>query len=68
MAHQDGPSVTGGEYKRSNKRVIGYCLLVGLLAVTQGLDIGETAGFLAMPRYVDSHGILSAQISMQQIH
>jgi hypothetical protein len=40
-----------GHYTRSNARVIGFCATVGLLAVTQGLDVAQTSGFLAMPRY-----------------
>ncbi|KAK4934294.1 hypothetical protein LTR10_024394 [Elasticomyces elasticus] len=50
----------GNLYKRSNLKVIGYCMIVGLLAVTQGLDIGETAGFLAMPRFNQDFGSYSA--------
>jgi hypothetical protein len=50
MADHTAPATQS--YARSDKRVIGYCMLVGLLAVTQGLDTGETAGFIAMPRYV----------------
>ncbi len=40
------------EYKRSNKKVIMYCCIVGLGAILFGIDQGETTGFLAMPRFV----------------
>lgn len=43
-------------YTRSAKRVLGYCMLVGMLAVTQGLDIAQTSGFLAMPRFNQDFG------------
>lgn len=57
---QPTTNVVGTVYKRSNLKVIGYCMVVGMLAVTQGLDIGETAGFLAMPRFNQDFGSYSA--------
>ncbi|OQU96574.1 hypothetical protein CLAIMM_02638 [Cladophialophora immunda] len=47
---------TQGEYTRSNKRVIGYCLIVGLAAMGFGLGSGETSGFLAMPVFNEVYG------------
>ncbi|RFU30415.1 hypothetical protein B7463_g5904, partial [Scytalidium lignicola] len=46
---------TGGmaddmEYRRSNRTVFGYCLVVALGAMLFGIDQGETTGFLAMPK------------------
>ena len=47
------------QHSRSDKRAIGFCMLVGMLAITQGLDTAETAGFLAMPRYNQDFGFYS---------
>lgn len=38
-------------FKRSNGRTFGYCLIAGSLAVLYGMVVGQTSGFLAMPRY-----------------
>lgn len=38
-------------YTRSNKTVLGYCMIVGLAVVLYGLDTGEITGFLAMKRF-----------------
>ena len=37
------------QYDRSKKPLLGYCAFVGLVGVLLGLDIGQTAGFIAMP-------------------
>lgn len=45
-----GGMVSDMDYRRSNKTVFGYCLIVALGAMLFGIDQGETTGFLAMPR------------------
>jgi hypothetical protein len=47
---QVNPQATGDSPKgpHSNKKVLGYCLIVGLAVCTFGLDNAETGGFLAM--------------------
>lgn len=36
-------------YKRSNARLIRYCLVPATLAVIYGMGVAQTSGFLAMP-------------------
>lgn len=36
-------------YKRSNARLIRYCLVPATMAVIWGMGVAQTSGFLAMP-------------------
>jgi hypothetical protein len=51
MVHHE-PNTVASTTWRSNARVLGYCLIVGLAATAFGFDAGLTSGFLAMPQYV----------------
>ncbi len=57
-----------GDYARSNKRVLGYCLLVGLIAVLYGVDSGETSGFLAMARLVLCPSHVVSALTMPKVY
>ncbi len=48
----ENPDIAIMAFHRSNKPVLGYCLIVGLGAMLFGIDQGETTGFLAMQRYL----------------
>ncbi|KIW36905.1 uncharacterized protein PV06_10810 [Exophiala oligosperma] len=50
------------ERLRSDLRVIGYCLIVGLGATAFGFDQGLTSGFLAMQAYNRSFGYYNEAI------
>lgn len=47
MAASQVSAVSDG-YRRSNFRVLGYSLIIGIAAMTFGFDQGLTSGFLAM--------------------
>ena len=51
MVHHESNTAASTTW-RSNARVLGYCLIVGLAATAFGFDSGLTSGFLAMPVYV----------------
>jgi hypothetical protein len=41
--------VNSTQYKRSNAKLIRYCLVPATLAVIYGMGVAQTSGFLAMP-------------------
>jgi hypothetical protein len=43
------PEVNSDQYKRSNAKLIRYCLVPATLAVIYGMGVAQTSGFLAMP-------------------
>ncbi|OQU95620.1 hypothetical protein CLAIMM_01802 [Cladophialophora immunda] len=48
--------VNSNRYKRSNARLIRYCLVPATLAVIYGMGVAQTSGFLAMTEYNQDFG------------
>jgi hypothetical protein len=41
--------VNSDQYKRSNAKLIRYCMVPATLAVIYGMGVAQTSGFFAMP-------------------